>query len=114
MVLEGTIKQVVGMQEGISQAGKAWKKATYVLTTNEQYPKDVAFTVFGEERINEMSLIAGEQVKLGIDIESREWQGKWYTDVRAYVKLDVENNNTPQPVAQSVPTQQEETTDLPF
>ena len=114
MVLEGTIKQVVGMQEGVSQAGKAWKKATYVLTTNEQYPKDVAFTVFGEERINEMSLIAGEKVKLGIDIESREWQGKWYTDVRAYVKLDVESNNTPQPVAQSVPAQQEETDELPF
>lgn len=101
MVLEGTIKEVVGIQEGVSKrTGKPWKEATYVLTTDGQYPKDVAFSVFDEDRINEMSLIAGERVRLGIDIESREWNGKWYTNVRAYVKLDVEDNNTPQPKAQ--------------
>lgn len=110
MVLEGTIEKVVDMQEGVSQKGKAWKKATYVLTTNEQYPKKVAFSVFDEDRINDMSLIVGEEVRLGIDIESREWNGRWFTDVRAYMKLDTENGASK---AQE-PAPAENTDGLPF
>lgn len=125
MILEGTIKLNVRTEEGVSKtSGKAWKKATYVLTTDGQYPKDVAFSVFGEDRINDLSLIVGEHVRLGVEIESREWNGKWYTDVYAYVRLDEEGKPiqpTAQPQPQPQPQEQpdtsssvDETIDLPF
>ena len=119
MILEGTIIQVIGMQEGVSKTtGKEWKLAQYLLETNEQYPKKVCVDVFGEERINELSLIADEQVALNIDVESREFNGRWYTSVRAWGRAE---ESAEQPVQQAQPQAQpvveqpvEETSELPF
>ena len=65
MILEGKVIKCIGIKEGTSQSGKDWKLAQYLIdtTTNEQYPKQVAVEVFGEDRINELSLIPDEQVK---------------------------------------------------
>ena len=122
MILEGTIIQVIGMQEGVSKTtGKGWKLAQYLLETNEQYPKKVCVDVFGEERINELSLIADEQVALNIDVESREFNGRWYTSVRAWGRAESEQKtDAPQVVAQpAAPVQPvvdvaEDSTALPF
>ena len=102
MILEGTIIQVIGMQEGVSKTtGKEWKLAQYLLETNEQYPKKVCVDVFGEERINELSLIVDEQVALNTDVESREFNGRWYTSVRAWGRAESEQKtDAPQVVAQ--------------
>lgn len=90
MILEGKILKMIGVREGTSQtSGKEWKLATYLLETGGQYSKQVAVDVFGNERIDEFSLIPDEVVKLEIDVESREFNGKWYTSVRAYKKHEV-------------------------
>ena len=99
MNLTGTIIQVLPAREGVSQrTGNPWKIQEYVLETDEQYPRKVCFEVFGEERINYLNLQLYEKVTLDIDIESREFNGKWFTSVKAYsvVRPTATNNETPQ------------------
>ena len=113
MILEGKVIKCLGIKEGTSQAGREWKLASYLIdtTTNEQYPKQVVVEVFGEERINELSIIPDEQVKLNVEAESREFNGKWYTSVRAWGRA--EDNTDAQPETQVVQTAQPETQVVP-
>ena len=122
MILEGKVIKCIGVKEGTSQAGREWKLASYLIdtTTNEQYSRQVVVEVFGEDRIKELSLIPDEQVKLNVEAESREFNGKWYTSVRAWGRA--EDDTDAQPETQVVQTAQPETqvvpeddsTELPF
>jgi hypothetical protein len=113
MILEGKVIKCLGIKEGTSQAGREWKLASYLIdtTTNEQYPRQVVVEVFGEDRINELSIIPDEQVKLNVEAESREFNGKWYTSVRAWGRA--EDNTDAQPETQVVQTAQPETQVVP-
>ena len=51
MDIVGKIIQVLPVQEGISKTGNPWKVQSYVLETQEQYPRKVCFEIFGEDRI---------------------------------------------------------------
>jgi hypothetical protein len=85
MEVTGKIIQVLPLQEGTSKAGNPWKKRYYVLETQETYPKKIAFYVFGTDRVAQYEHIAvGATVRLSFDIESREYQGRWYTDVQGW------------------------------
>lgn len=67
-------------QSGVSKAGNNWKKREYVLETIETYPKKVHFVLFGD-RADQYPLSVGEQIKLSYDINSREFNGRWYTSI---------------------------------
>lgn len=123
MILEGKVIKCIEVKEGVSKtSGKEWKLASYLIdtTTNEQYSRQVVVEVFGEDRIKELSLIPDEQVKLNVEAESREFNGRWYTSVRAWGRA--EDNTDAQPETQVVQTAQPETqvvpendsTELPF
>ena len=83
--MEITGKIIVAMPEvgGTSAKGNAWKKREYVLETMETYPKKVFFNFFGD-RVDQFPLNVGEEVTISFDIESREFNGRWYTDIRAW------------------------------
>ena len=82
--LQGVITVALGERSGVSKAGKAWAIASYVLEyENGQYPAHCCFDVFGD-RIQEYSLQVGDHVQVWLDIDAREWQGKWYNSIRAY------------------------------
>lgn len=83
MEIKGKIIFALPEQGGTSQAGKAWRKREYVLETQETYPKKVCFNLFGD-RIDQYPMAIGEEVTVSYDLESREYNGRWYTDVRAY------------------------------
>lgn len=83
MEIQGRIIQVLPLQSGTSKAGNAWKKQEYVLETHDQYPRKVKFDFFGE-RADQYPLQIGEEVTISFDLESREFNGRWYTDVRAW------------------------------
>lgn len=91
MEIEGTIVFDLPMQEGVSRAGKPWKKKEWVLEQQGMYPRKVKFTVFGETRVAEMNFEVGKAYRVSVDLESREFNGRWYTDVNAYAMqpLDV-------------------------
>ncbi|MDE5660274.1 MAG: DUF3127 domain-containing protein [Muribaculaceae bacterium] len=84
MEIKGKIIHVLPLQSGVGKAsGKEWKKQEYVLETQETYPKKVCFNLFGD-RIDQNPVQIGDDVTVSFDLESREFNGRWYTDVRAY------------------------------
>ncbi len=86
MEIKGKIIAALPEQGGTSKAGNAWRKREYVIETQETYPKKVCFNLFGD-RIDQYPMTVGEEVTVSFDLESREFNGRWYTDVRAY-KVD--------------------------
>lgn len=102
MEIQGRIIQVLPLQSGVAKAsGKEWKKQDYVIETFEQYPKKVCFCLWGDA-IDLTNLLAGEDVTVQIDIESREFNGRWYTEVKAW-RVD---RGLVSPSAQQQPQQQ--------
>lgn len=83
--MEITGKIIVALPEtgGTSAKGNVWKKREYVLETQETYPKKVAFNFFGD-RVDQFPLQVGQVVKISFDIDSREYNGRWYVDCRAW------------------------------
>ena len=111
MEIVGKIIQVLPLQEGVGKSsGQPWKIQSYVLETQEQYPKKVCFELFGEERINNNRCQLDDIVTVSFDIDSHEYNGKWYTRIRAWRVQQgiVTNNDQPmaQPVAQTTQTAQ--------
>ena len=83
MELKGKIILDLGAVSGTSKAGNNWKKHEYVLETQETYPKKVHFDFFGDNA-DRYQLNVGDDVTLSFDIESREYNGRWYTSIRGW------------------------------
>lgn len=84
MEVVGKIIQVLPAQEGVGRNGNPWKVQPYVLETLDQYPRKVHFEVFGEDRIKQNPCDLDQLVTVSFDIESREFNGRWYTSIRAW------------------------------
>jgi hypothetical protein len=82
MEITGKITQVLPEKSGTSARGP-WRKQEYILETEGQYPKQVCFMVWGD-KIDEMTIREGQDLRVSVDIESREFNGRWYTDVKAW------------------------------
>lgn len=83
--MEITGKIIVALPEtsGTSKAGNPWRKREYVLETQETYPKKVYFSFFGD-RADQYPLAVGDQINLSFDIDSREYNGRWYVEIRPW------------------------------
>ena len=97
MEVVGKIIQVLPEQSGVGRNGNPWKVQPYVLETLDQYPRKVHFEVFGEDRIKQNPCAIDELVTVSFDIESREFNGRWYTSIRAW---RIQQGDTTQPAAQ--------------
>ena len=84
MEIVGKIIQVLPAQEGVGRNGNPWKLQGYVLETFDQYPRKVHFEVFGEDKIKNNPCDIDQVVTVSFDIESREFNGRWYTSIRAW------------------------------
>lgn len=85
MELTGKIIAVMEARGGVSaRTGNSWKTQEYVLEVPGQYPKRCVFNVFGEDRINQFNIQNGDELTIQFDIDAREYNGRWYNDVRAY------------------------------
>ena len=84
--------QITAIQEpvtGTSKAGKDWTKTILVVDTGEQYDPLVAFTVFGQEKVDRLKSHnkVGDKVTVTFNIKCREWEGRYFTDLSAW-KID--------------------------
>lgn len=66
------------------QKRKRVEKQEYVLETHDQYPKKVCFQIFGADRIDQAAIQPGEELTVFFDIDSREYQGRWFTNINAW------------------------------
>ena len=84
MEITGKIIAVLPERGGTSKTGNEWKMQEYVLETHEQYPRKVCFNVFGADKIAQFNIQAGDELTVSFDINAREYNGRWYNDVRAW------------------------------
>lgn len=123
MELSGKIIAVLPAREGVSKAGNPWKTQEYVLETHDQYPRKMCFNIFGADKIDQFNIQVGEELTVSFDIDCREWQGRWFNDIRAWkVERSAPGNQLSTPEAPFPPASDapvdfsttNETDDLPF
>ncbi len=120
MQLIAKLIQVLPLQSGTGKNGQ-WKKQDIIVETEGQYPKKVCISIWGD-KIDEKQLQPGNMLKLEFDIESREFNGKWYTDAKAW-KIEVADsapiskkvsNKSEDDSMESFPSSASSEDDLPF
>ena len=79
MEATGKIIAVLQPQSGVSsKSGKEWFVQSYVLETTGEHPKRICFEVFGQEKVAQFGLQMGDDVTIHFDLDSREWNGRWF------------------------------------
>ena len=86
MQLSARLIQVLPPQTGMGKNGE-WRKQEIIVETDGQYPKKVCVAVWGD-KLNNVPLELGSYLNIDFDVESREFNGRWYTDVKAW-KVEV-------------------------
>lgn len=84
MEITGKLIQKLPVQSGVSTSGNNWSKAEFVIETVEQYPKKVCANLWGDRARALDQFQIGSLITVSFDLESREYNGRWYTDVRAW------------------------------
>jgi len=82
MQLTAKLIQLLPIQTGTGKNGE-WKKQDIIVETDSQYPKKICISTWGDT-INEVQLQLGNLLQIDFDIESREYNSKWYTDLKAW------------------------------
>lgn len=83
MQITGKIVSVFKIVTGNGKKG-IWTKQDFLLEIPGQYTKNVCISLWGEDKINKYDLAVGLTVTAHIELESREYQGRYYTDVKAW------------------------------
>jgi len=104
--LELTGKIITSLEEksGTSSRGP-WRKQEYVIEIPGDYPKQVCFMAWGD-KIDQFGIKEGENLTVHFDLESREYNGRWYTDVKAWRVERPQHNDaqeTPPPIDEAPP-----------
>ena len=81
--ISGIVLNILPLQTGTSKAGNQWQKQDFILETGGQYPRKVCICLFGDN-VAKFPLQVGQSVTASVDIESREFNARWYTDIRAW------------------------------
>ncbi len=84
MEITGKLIQKLPVQSGVSSSGNNWSKAEFVIETVEQYPKKVCANLWGDRAKALDQYQLGSLITVSFDLESREYNGRWYTDVKAW------------------------------
>ncbi len=114
MQLTAKLIRLLPLQTGEGKNGP-WKKQDIIVETDGQYPKKICIAIWGE-KINPSILIVGATLDISFDIESREFNSKWYTDVKAWkIESSGDQQILPPPIEEIDYSQAPEPeTDLPF
>ena len=119
MEITGKLIQILHEEKGEGRNGP-WKKQSFILETQEQYPKKVCITVWGD-KIDLNSFGENSLITASINVESREYNGRWYTDVKAWRIVNTQESSPSAPDTSNIPPSTEippetddDFNDLPF
>jgi hypothetical protein len=82
MDIKGKVVQLLPLQSGMGKKGQ-WRKQEFIVETPGQYPKKVCLSIWGD-KIDQFNVAVGDQVSVQVDLESREYNSRWYTEARAW------------------------------
>ena len=116
----GKVLQVLPEITGTSARGE-WKKQDFIIeTAEEQFPKKICFTLFNDKSSILDKIRPDMDVEVSFNVESREYNGKWFSNINAFRVEPVQQNgtgNNPPPFSSSdmPPIEEpEDKDDLPF
>lgn len=84
--VEGRLIQKLNLQTGTGKNGE-WRKQEFVIETEESFPKKICANLWSDKIAMLDNIAIGEKIVVFFNLESREFNGRWYTDVRAW-KID--------------------------
>lgn len=124
MQITAKLIEILPLQSGMGRNGE-WKKQDIIVETPGQYPKKICVSLWGDKFSN-VQLNVNQDYVIDFDVESREFNGRWYTDVKAW-KIAAQGSAAPQPPSyDGVPDapeiappanpfgEMDDTSDLPF
>jgi len=82
--ITGKLLQKLPMQSGQGSTGNNWQKQEFIIETTEQYPKKICAQLWGDKIDQLEKLNIGEMISVSFAVESREYNGRWYTDIKAW------------------------------
>jgi Domain of unknown function (DUF3127) len=100
---EGSLVKVLPEETGQGKNG-VWVKQNFVLETEEQYPKKACFTAWGDKAADLKTYSLGEKLRISFSVESREYNERWYTDLKAF-RIDAVSGGSPSAAPSSNPAQ---------
>lgn len=121
MDLTAKLIQIIPPVSGMGKNGE-WKRQNVIFETDGMYPKKVCITLWGD-KVGDPLLKEGAMLTVSFDVESREFNGNWYTDLRAWRLVAADGAGMPagadaqgQPAATPPPVDfgKESEDDLPF
>lgn len=115
MDISGVVVALLPPQSGQGKTGNAWKKQEFILETPGQYPKKVCLSLWGE-KVDENRVTIGEKITASINLESREYNNRWYTEARVWKITrsgSTGGNEAPPPTDDFIP-ESGGSDDLPF
>ena len=114
IVLTGRLLQILPQQSGTGKNGP-WVKQDFIIETQGEFPRKICISAWGDKTKEVAGFQEGDQMEVNVNIESREFNSKWYTDVRAWRFDRVGSGETvmpPPPREDDIPPPQDD--DLPF
>ena len=99
MEVTGKITKVLDVQTGTSKDGKEWKKQSFLVETTEQYNNLYCIDIFGAEKVDNFAKYnkLGDNVKVTFNVNTNEWQGKYFTSLQSWRIDKVDGSSTPEP-----------------
>ena len=117
MEITGRLVQTLPTQTGMGKNGE-WKKCSFIIETADKFPKKICIIAWKDLVDQVQQISVGTELKVSFDVESREYNGKWYTDVKAWKVIasdagssSLSSGNAPMPTSEPPGV---ETDDLPF
>ena len=110
--ITGTVQKVLNIESGVSKAGKEWQKQEFVIETDDQYPKTIAFTLFGDKLSLIENIKVGQNVEVFFNLESREYNERWFHNVNAW-KVDAIEGQGCSVIKANEPEQQPQRENIP-
>jgi hypothetical protein len=104
--ITGHVTKVLDEEGGEGRNGP-WRKRSFILTTGGEYPKEVCIIQWGDN-IDKFAVQEGETITAHIDVQSREFKGRWYTDVKAWKVERKDEGRAPNPAPSDEPPPLEE------
>ena len=115
MEITGRIIAVMEPRSGVSaRSGNPWMTQEYVIEVPGQYPRRCVFNIFGEDRIKQFNIQNGEDITIQFDIDAREYNGRWFNDIRAYNVIRGQVPPVANPAASPFPPVQGQPDAAPF
>jgi len=111
MEITGKVIKLLPLVTGQGRNGE-WRKQEFIIEIPGQYPKQICCSIWGD-KIDEAKLKEGEEIKSMIDIQSREHNGRWYTEVRSW-RIERPDSQVRDDQNDFVDAAPEEEDDLPF